>query len=125
MPLLDISTNFANDGATPSWRGHRTLPSARSGRYSAGGIILTLLVLALLAASLAVAVWLFWLLAISVLGMPGTLFGVVFLVAATAALRWHTGRSFIGTLILVGFGAVSLLMCWLYGMAGYALIFGG
>ena len=62
----------------------------------------------LLAASLAVAAWLFWLLANGVLGRQGTLLGVVSLVAGGAALSWHTGRNFTGSLILVGFGASDL-----------------
>jgi hypothetical protein len=84
-----------------------------------------LLVLSLLAASLAVAAWFFLLLANGVLGRQGTLLGVVSLLAGAAALSWHTGRNFIGSLILVGFGGLGLLICGLYGMAGYALIFGG
>jgi hypothetical protein len=125
MPLLDVSTDFADNGATPSWGAHHALPTARGRRYSVGGIILTLLVVPLLAASFAVAAWLFWLLANGVLGRQGTLLGVVSLVVGGVALSWHTGRSLTGSLILVGFGGMSLLICALYGVAGYALIFGG
>ena len=124
MPLFDVSTDFADNGATPGWVVHHALPTAQGPRYSVGGIILSLLVLPLLAASLA-ATWLFWLLANGVLGPRGTLLGVVSLVAGAAALSRHTGRNFTGSLILVGFGGLCLLICVLYGVAGYALIFGG
>jgi hypothetical protein len=125
MPLLDVSTDFADNGATPGWGAHHALPTPRGRRYSVGGIILTLLVLPLLAASLAVAAWLLWLLANGVLGRQATLVGLVSLVTGGAALSWHSGRSFTGSLIVVGFGGLSLLICGLYGLAGYALIFGG
>ena len=78
-----------------------------------------------MATSVAVAAWLFWLLANGALGRQGTILGVVSLAAGAAALSWHTGRNFTGSLILVGFGGLSLLICGLYGLAGYALIFGG
>jgi hypothetical protein len=125
MPPLNVSTDFTDNGTTPGWGAHHVLPTGQGRRYSVGGIILSLLVLPLLAASLAAAAWLFWLLANGVLGPRGTLLGVVSLIVGGTALSWYTGRNFTGSLILVGFAGLSLLICGLYGMAAYALIFGG
>ena len=60
MPPLNVSTDFTDNGTTPGWGAHHVLPTGQGRRYSVGGIILSLLVLPLLAASLAAAhdVWL-------------------------------------------------------------------
>ena len=90
MPPLNVSTDFTDNGTTPGWGAHHVLPTGQGRRYSVGGIILSLLVLPLLAASLAAAAWLFWLLANGVLGPRGTLLGVVSLIVGGTALSWYT-----------------------------------
>lgn len=125
MPSLDASTDFADDGGTPGWRAGPAPSAARGQRCSVGGMIFTLIILPPLAAFLAAAAWLFWLLANGALGRQGSCLGLVALVAGAAAFSRHTGLGFAGSLILVGFGGLALLLCALFGVAGYALIFGG
>ena len=123
MPPLNVSTDFTDNGTTPGL-GRPIMPcQPRKDHATAWEASSSLLALPLLAASLAAAAWLFWLLANGVLGKHGTLLGVVSLIAGATALSRHTGRNFTGSLILVGFAGLSLLICGLARMAGYALIF--
>jgi hypothetical protein len=93
-------------------------------RSSAIGVVYTLLILPVLVAMLAAIAWLLWVLAKGLLGTLSAALGVVVLLAGAAAFSWCTRRGFADSLIMVGFGGFTLLIAALYGVAGFALIFG-
>jgi hypothetical protein len=93
-------------------------------RDRAEDIICILINLLVLPALLVAVAWLFWILGNGAMGTPGTFLTVASLLVGTAAFSWCTGRGFAGSLIMVGFGVVTLLTAALYGVAGYTVFFG-
>jgi len=125
MTTLHASAEFVDYGGTPGRRVRHAPPTSPGSRYKLGRAAFILILLPLLVASLAAAAWSSWTLAAGALGRQGAVLGVVALVAGAAALSRHTGRGFAHSLILVGFGGLTLLFGALFGVAGFTMMFGG
>jgi hypothetical protein len=80
---------------------------------------------AMLVILLAVALWLLWVLANRMLGEADGVFALAVLLGGAAALSRYSSLHFAGALIVAGFGGLTLSIVALFGMAGYALLFGG
>ena len=94
-------------------------------RYHAVGVICILILILALIALLGAGGWLLWILASGILGAECVTVVVIGLVAGAAGFSWQTNSGFVGSLIMVGFGGFTVLTAALFGVAGYALIFGG
>lgn len=93
-------------------------------RYSATGILFTLIVVQALAAILAATAWLSWILLSAAIGGQASTLAVLGLLMCVAAFSWRTSQGFVRSLIMVGFGGFTLLFAALFAVAGDALILG-
>lgn len=94
-------------------------------RSNAAGVIRTLIILAVFVTLLSLIAWSFWILSSGMLGTGYAALIISVLPIGAAACSRRTTNGFAVSLIMVGFVGFALLTAALYGVAGYALIFGG
>jgi hypothetical protein len=99
--------------------------AVRVSRTNAADVIRTLIILAVFATLVSAIAWSFWILLNGMLGTGCAALIVSVLLMGAAACSWRTGSGFAVSLIMVGFAGFVSLTAALYGVAGYALIFGG
>jgi hypothetical protein len=97
----------------------------RVARTTATGAIPILVILAVFGTLASTAAWSFWILLSGILGTGYAALVIGVLLMGAAAYSERTGNGFAVSLIIVGFAGFCLLTVALYGLAGYALIFGG
>ena len=71
---------------------------------------------------LAATAWLFWNVISGAIGGFSTSLALFGLVTCAVILSRRTGQSFVSSLIVAGFGGITLLFAALYAVAGYALV---